>query len=650
MRISAAAGREKRCCWKRECLTSKNRRDTLIKIKQKVFCVFSQAIWERLFSEWQKSERNQRRIKEESKKNQKRIKKELKKNQIKNQKRNQSCGQTVRYIRNGGNYMHSRVVGRAVMLLTVCSLLTGCAGNVSSDNAQENRNEEVRTDVVRTDEGTQAAANSLETGMEQQGKGQQNGSQSDGQGKGQQNGSQADGQGTGLQNGSQPDGQGTRSLEELLESWDFDYGWVTLSTAMKQLDNLGIHYAGYYNVSKERVDMTLEDGTSLIFMETSENGHKPEDYELMMLGDKFNGNGFQNNYLDIFDRVTFEFADEYYYPDLSDYVMPEQDLWTMNQTDLSIARNQIFARYGRKFEDAFLDAVFREKSWYEPLYTGTEFDARQQEFLTETDKENLKNIIALEKERNYRSTGDYKTARGFVSGSWIDLDGDGQEEQVLYDMEMTEQDLGVVTLKVRRAGEDGRPKEEEAAVVQMDAWNPSAVCYLYSMDGQNPGIFVEEFGMSADYCMTFFGYQQNTLTEQGRIASYSEGLKIYPGYLEAPVETWHFQCQPVNLQYKLVNGKLKQQEMECYTYRQNRVTAQAEISLYSEKNGTKLSCTLAPGDEVKVLGGDLEEWVLLEKTATGERGWLRVIGCECYQPDGTSEMSDIWFEGLTFYG
>lgn len=93
---------------------------------------------------------------------------------------------------------------------------------------------------------------------------------------------------------------------------------------------------------------------------------------------------YQENYLNEYD-VTF---DVFMYPALSNPDLKTEALENCNQTDLSIARNQLFAKYGRRFEDPFLNAIFAQKS------------------------------------------GDYNTFSALLSGSSADLDGDSVQERI----------------------------------------------------------------------------------------------------------------------------------------------------------------------------------------------------------------------------
>lgn len=438
-----------------------------------------------------------------------------------------------------------------------------------------------------------------------------------------------------------------KACKEILDSWDFSYGPIMLEQVQKQLEEENIHYTGYFNVSGERLDLTLENGVTLVFLETRDSQLQTIGYELIMKGTEFNKNGFQENYLNAYDVIT----DEYYYPDLSQEPLREEDLYQCNQTDLSIIRNQIFAKYGREFQDPFLNAVFLQKSWYTPQYSAEEFTSSQRKQISAMDQENLNLVMKWEESKGYRKTApaDYETLRSLLSGSWIDLDGDGREEQVRYHRVMEDNDLSNITLQIKTAD---KLADKDASDVTLNLEEPRlhSNCYIASGDGKTWQIIVASDGMSADYNMSFYQYEKGTLKKLGEIPSYVESLKIYSDKMLAMVETVHFQCQPLELEYAVQNGKITWIKKEYYEYPQNQAKALKEIPLYGEKEGKEITVTLQSGDEFLVIGGDLTDWVQLKKVSTGEQGWLKVNELECYFPDGTSETSSLLFDGLWFYG
>lgn len=75
-------------------------------------------------------------------------------------------------------------------------------------------------------------------------------------------------------------------------------------------------------------------------------------------------------------------------PQSSNRILTERDLDGLDAAELSIARNEIFARNGRYFQSTQYQEYFSEFSWYEPYTWDPE--------LTEIEKRNVEIILAAE--------------------------------------------------------------------------------------------------------------------------------------------------------------------------------------------------------------------------------------------------------------
>lgn len=64
--------------------------------------------------------------------------------------------------------------------------------------------------------------------------------------------------------------------------------------------------------------------------------------------------------------------------------------------ELQIARNEILARHGRKFEDEKMKMYFESKSWYSGTIESSEFDAYYDSILSEVEKANIQLIQSME--------------------------------------------------------------------------------------------------------------------------------------------------------------------------------------------------------------------------------------------------------------
>lgn len=217
-------------------------------------------------------------------------------------------------------------------------------------------------------------------------------------------------------------------LENLLLSWNFEYGPVLLEQVLEDLDQNNIHYTGYYNVSTERIDIILEDNTNLVFLEIKNPLHnyweRTYRYELILKGDVFHASAFSERYLNEYD-VT---SNDYIFPNLSDIDFNTNMLLYFSQTDLSIARNQLFAKHGRKFTVPLSHAVFSQKDWYTPTMNRVEFDKEIDTILYDIEKTNLAMVLDIETNQYYRKSGEYST---LVELSLYENEGDDITASIL---------------------------------------------------------------------------------------------------------------------------------------------------------------------------------------------------------------------------
>ncbi|HQE70555.1 MAG TPA: YARHG domain-containing protein [Atopobiaceae bacterium] len=83
-------------------------------------------------------------------------------------------------------------------------------------------------------------------------------------------------------------------------------------------------------------------------------------------------------------------------PDSDTHLYTAEELEDLTEWDLEIARNEIYARHGRGFNDSTLQAYFDGQDWYERRYTPEEFDA-QSGLLNDVEQANVATISAAER-------------------------------------------------------------------------------------------------------------------------------------------------------------------------------------------------------------------------------------------------------------
>lgn len=77
----------------------------------------------------------------------------------------------------------------------------------------------------------------------------------------------------------------------------------------------------------------------------------------------------------------------------------KEDFKDCSKNVLLVARNEIYARYGRIFENEDLNNYFMAQLWYEPRFSEEEFDTS---ILNDYEIKNIETIIQVEKDLGYR--------------------------------------------------------------------------------------------------------------------------------------------------------------------------------------------------------------------------------------------------------
>ena len=92
-------------------------------------------------------------------------------------------------------------------------------------------------------------------------------------------------------------------------------------------------------------------------------------------------------------------ADGYVLASSGTKYLSDSDLAGMSAQELKLARNEIYARHGRKFKDAGLQAYFNSCDWYSGTISPDSF---QESLLNKYEKKNKDVITAYEKKMGYR--------------------------------------------------------------------------------------------------------------------------------------------------------------------------------------------------------------------------------------------------------
>ena len=94
-----------------------------------------------------------------------------------------------------------------------------------------------------------------------------------------------------------------------------------------------------------------------------------------------------------------ESSTEYIIPDSASRYLDKSDLQNLTAEQLRIARNEIYARHGRLFDDEQLQAYFNSQPWYHGTIAPADFS---ESVLNDFERENTYTISDYEKEMGYR--------------------------------------------------------------------------------------------------------------------------------------------------------------------------------------------------------------------------------------------------------
>lgn len=120
-------------------------------------------------------------------------------------------------------------------------------------------------------------------------------------------------------------------------------------------------------------------------------------------------------------------ADEYYLPLSASKETPDEVIRYMPEKSLFIARNEIYARHGRKFENPVLQEHFASCSWY---VASVEADAFDESVLSEVERINIDKL--RKKEQAYKEENEYIYPNPLKDGWSMEEQADGS---VIYKVE-----------------------------------------------------------------------------------------------------------------------------------------------------------------------------------------------------------------------
>lgn len=333
-----------------------------------------------------------------------------------------------------------------------------------------------------------------------------------------------------------------------------------------------------------------------------------------------------------------ENPEEYVLPLSSTALLKEEYLFNFSDNELKIARNEIYARHGRQFENPYLAAYFDSCSWYEGTVPAEEFD---EGMLSQTERENL--MMIQKAEEAYKTEHPYpKEYQSGIQAS-EDLDKDGKAETV--SCIFGEEDTSIVI--------DGTEFALSDIGVQLFTPN-TAVFYVTDIVSYDDELEIAllDYGPSDDYETHFFSYQ-GSLHYLGSVSGFPFAQQtghngfVADGFItgEYRIDFTHTSHVYDSWWYDQDGRKLVQEESGYYKFVPERAHALSEdLTVYQEMNETHMKNVLPAQDKVFFLETDGKEWVLV-KGKDGTKGYMHIVDGKI---SGLSKAPGEVFSGLDF--
>jgi len=337
---------------------------------------------------------------------------------------------------------------------------------------------------------------------------------------------------------------------------------------------------------------------------------------------------------------------QYEIPGSSILALEDYHLMNMTNNELWIARNEIYARHGKIFQNPYLASYFSACSWYEPKEGKTEVSERE---LNEVEIANLKKIVAAEEA--YAKEHPYP--KQYAVGEKIDavLHGEGQKQSIIYQVTEKENweydciltidektyDLNDYVYLINPIEDifyltDIAYYDEKLDIAVLDnGHSDDPVTYFFQYDGDLRYIGEVQGFPFDDYSNNYF----DGFTGQNIVIGTATVDMIETAFVQAYY--W----------YNSTEGMLERTERVSSDYTGYEPhELYIDIPVYYTMSEESPMYTLQAQEEVYFISTDCKEWILV-RGADGVEGYIHVKDCRILNIGLPAEevFSDLFFFG-----
>ena len=339
-----------------------------------------------------------------------------------------------------------------------------------------------------------------------------------------------------------------------------------------------------------------------------------------------------------------------------DYIFPESNtgyltggaLLEADSSVLRLARNEIYARHGRKFDAADLQEYFNSKSWYHAETSPADF---KEDVLNEIEKKNLELIKTAESQLPDKEITDEGVILKPDKDYLLDLDGDGVCETIRWSSTEDQTDSYEKSLKLSING------KSQTSIPENVRGNISLTALDLNKKDQQIELHLD-ISQESDslYSYSFYRYQNGSLELIGDLAGpvcegkgslfrggglTAEGDGILKVSADTPFSgsTLQFGCYFVDLIWSYEDGKLKEVPQNVYFNKnydmitnsflhqnpENYYVVSHTFPVTTSMEGDTPAFSVSPGETVCPIGWAVKDGLsyILVMNEAGAWGWVK---------------------------
>lgn len=320
-------------------------------------------------------------------------------------------------------------------------------------------------------------------------------------------------------------------------------------------------------------------------------------------------------------------AEECVLPTSSILPLRQEMLEYLSDNDLWIAKNEIYARHGRQFDNEYLQQYFDRCSWYEGSVPAKEF---QESVLNQTERDNLQRLVLAGQEYGLK----HPYPKKYPANETVeeDISGSGTMDKICY--QVTEQESGEYQCRIMVNGEVFLANEIFYEDYEEIMTNPVIDCFYITDIQEGDGaleIAVLDEGMSEDTVTYFFQYYDGMISYIGKVFGFPfpEMNGGWNGFSGAGGITG---CQRMDLiETAYLEGfwwyhgsRIVCQDLGWYEFLPTSGhTLYEDLTVHTEREESSALSVIPAQEQVFFLASDMEEWILV-RGKDGNEGYISV--------------------------